>query len=79
MQSVLVTYIGSNGRRSSTEVTYLTPEVLARSNLKVAIRAHVTRILFDTSRSIPRATGVEFMNNGGEKFSVHTRKEVILS
>lgn len=74
-----VTFIDSDGRRSSTESAYLTPEVLSRPNLKVAIRAHVTRIITDMSGATPRANGVEFMNNNGEKFTVHARKEVILS
>ncbi|KAI6042562.1 hypothetical protein EDC04DRAFT_2891936 [Pisolithus marmoratus] len=53
MQTIL-TYIDRRGVRVSTEAAYLTPTVLARSNLKVVTEARVTKILFDTS--IPNRT-----------------------
>lgn len=74
-----MTYIQPTGRRVSTETAYLTPDVLARPNLKVAVQAHVTKILFDTSGEMPRANAVEFVNDAGEKFRVRARKEVIVS
>ncbi|CDO75176.1 GMC oxidoreductase [Trametes cinnabarina] len=69
----------TKGRRVTSEYAYLTPEVLARPNLKVVTGAHVTRILFDTSGPITRAVGAEFTQPNGEKFRVKARKEVVLS
>jgi len=59
---------------------YLTPEVLSRPNLTVAVNASATRIIFDTSGSSPRATGVEFASSkDSPRFCVRAKKEVILS
>jgi GMC oxidoreductase len=74
-----VTYINSRGRRVSAESAYLTPNVLNRPNLKVAIHAQVTRILFDTTGDKPKAVGVEFANAGdGPRFQSRAKKEVIV-
>jgi choline dehydrogenase len=79
-KSFQVTYINSRGRRVSAESAYLTPKVLSRPNLKVAIRAHVVRILFDKAGEVTRAVGVEFANTqDGPRFQARARKEVILS
>ncbi|KAI0368021.1 GMC oxidoreductase [Pilatotrama ljubarskyi] len=75
----VLTYINSKGRRVTSESAYLTPEVLARPNLKIITRAHVTRVLFDRSGSTPRAVGAEFTQPNGDKFQVKARKEVVLS
>ncbi|PPR00781.1 hypothetical protein CVT24_000746 [Panaeolus cyanescens] len=72
---------GTNGvaRRVSSETAYLTPEVLARPNLTVAINATATRVIFDTSGSKPRATAVEFGRvAGGPRWVAHA-KEIVLS
>lgn len=65
------------------EAAYLTDEVLARPNLKVITCARVTKVLFDTSSGIPRATGVEFASEShvgkGPKCSARATKEVIVS
>ena len=74
-----MTYIDPNGRRSTAETAYLTPDVLARPNLKVATQAWVQRILFDTSSGSPVATGVEFKDKTGNKFIAKALKEVVLS
>lgn len=78
-----MTYIGPDGRRVTTESAYLTPEVLARPNLRVASHATVTKIRFETrevnSVQTPRAVAVEFVNPRGEKFKVKVRKEAILA
>ncbi|KAG9315037.1 hypothetical protein JVU11DRAFT_4149 [Chiua virens] len=58
----VLTYIDSRGQRVSSEAAYLTPEVLARPNLKVVTHARVTRIVFDSSSGTPRAVAVEFAN-----------------
>ncbi|KAH9847494.1 GMC oxidoreductase [Lenzites betulinus] len=75
----VVTYIDSRGKRVTAELAYLTSDVLRRPNLKVITEAHVTRILFDTSGAVPRATGAEFTQPSGETFRVKARKEVVLS
>jgi choline dehydrogenase/4-pyridoxate dehydrogenase len=62
-----------NGRRSSGATAYLRP-ALKRGNLKIEVNAHATRILFEG----PRATGIEYSQDG----STHTAKatrEVILA
>jgi choline dehydrogenase len=78
-----VTYIDSKSTRVTTEAAYLTDEVLARPNLKVVTCARVTKVLFDTSSDIPRATGVEFASEShvgkGPKCRAQATKEVIVS
>lgn len=75
-----MTYISSKGRRVSAESAYLTPEVLSRPNLKVAVHAHVARVLFDNDGQSMRAVGVEFARSQNEpKFVARARKEVIIS
>lgn len=75
----IMTYIDSKGRRCTAESAYLTPDVLARPNLKVATNARVQRIIFDTSSGTPVATGVEFKNKAGDKFVAKALKEVVVS
>lgn len=73
----VASYIDSKGRRVSTENSYLTPEVLARPNLKVVCGAQVTKICFNDAK---RAIGVEFAEKkDGPVFFVGARNEVILS
>lgn len=68
------------GERVSSETAYLNKRVLARPNLKVAVSAHVTRVIFADSSTTPRAVGVEFTNRpGGPRYAAHARKEVVLS
>lgn len=74
-----VTYIDSKGQRVTSERAYLTPEVLARPNLKVATGALVTRILFDTTQKTPRAIGIEFQDKSGVTFVAKAAKEVVLT
>ncbi|KAF8323356.1 alcohol oxidase [Clavulina sp. PMI_390] len=79
----LMTYVGRNGLRSTSETGYLTPDVLARRNLMVVTYAHVTKILFTANpEGEKRATGVEFADRQGKVpvvFRATARKEVILS
>ncbi|KAI6042561.1 hypothetical protein EDC04DRAFT_3139081 [Pisolithus marmoratus] len=83
-RSEQVTYIDRRGVRVSTEAAYLTPTVLARSNLKVVTEARVTKILFDTStpNRNPRAIGVDFSSfvdkGTGKRFRARARREVIV-
>ncbi|KAF8604058.1 GMC oxidoreductase [Ceratobasidium sp. AG-I] len=74
--SKIMTYMTSSSSRCSAEAAYLTPSVLARSNLTVATNAHVTRILFEGKRAI----GVEFARSkDAPRYQARTRKEVILT
>jgi choline dehydrogenase len=58
----------------------MTNDVLARPNLKVAIHAQVTRVIFETADGVTRAVGVEFAKSRkGPRYRVRARKEVILS
>jgi len=75
-----VTYVDKNYKRVSAETAYLTPDVLSRPNLTVAINATVTRVLFDTTQLKPRAIGVEFGTvESGPRWEAFAKKEVILS
>ncbi|MGH7121176.1 MAG: GMC family oxidoreductase [Acetobacteraceae bacterium] len=61
------------GVRCSAAIGYLRP-AFARSNLKVETRAFVRRIVFANRR----ATGVEFLQNGGTRYAA-ARYDVILA
>ncbi|KAF9048624.1 hypothetical protein BJ165DRAFT_1461196 [Panaeolus papilionaceus] len=75
----VLTYVDERFKRVSSESAYLTPDVLARPNLTVAINATATRIIFDKSSATPRATGVEFGRvAGGPRWVAHA-KEIVLS
>lgn len=65
----------SNGRRSSSATSYLSP-IRNRSNLHVIKHAYVNRILLNDNNE---AYGVEFEYKGKYKMKVYTKKEVILS
>lgn len=57
---------------------YLTPDVLRRPNLTVAVETTVTRILFSTSSTIPCATGVELAKGPDDpSYQVNARREVL--
>ncbi|KAJ6532086.1 hypothetical protein B0H19DRAFT_1005775 [Mycena capillaripes] len=78
--SRVVTYVDHKGQRVSSETAYLTKEVLGRPNLKVAIHAQVTRVIFDQVNGATRAIGVEFANSpNGPRYRARARTEVILS
>ncbi|EJD52048.1 GMC oxidoreductase [Auricularia subglabra TFB-10046 SS5] len=76
----VLTYVDSKGERVSAETAYLNRHVLQRPNLKVAVGAHVTRVIFDRNGSAPRAVGVEFSSGPDSPLYVAcARKEVVLS
>ncbi|KAF7336849.1 L-sorbose 1-dehydrogenase [Mycena venus] len=78
--SRIMTYVDSKGQRVSSETAYLTKDVLARPNLKVAIHAQVTRVIFEQVNGATRAVGVEFANSpNGPRYRARARKEVVLS
>ena len=65
-----------DGRRYSATKAYLRPAA-SRPNLTVKTRAHVTRVLLDTSSGTPTATGVEVSLGGKRPIQVRG-SEVIL-
>ena len=66
------------GNRSYAATGYLKPN-LGRPNLRVLVDAHAARILLkNEGGEEPVARGVEFLC-GGEKYTVHASREVILS
>jgi 4-pyridoxate dehydrogenase len=67
-------YTIRNGYRSSASTAYLKP-ARSRRNLSVETGAHVTRVLMQGTR----ATGVEFVRDGGDKVEVTADREVILA
>lgn len=76
----LMTYVDDKLERVTSETAYLTPEVLARPNIKVAIHAQVTKILVRKTGEEKRAYAVEFTHNrDGPVYCARARKEVILS
>ena len=63
------------GSRCSTSKAFLRP-ARDRRNLHIAMKAHVTRILINTSSGgNPRAYGVRYKRNG-KMYKVKARKEV---
>ena len=65
-----------DGRRYSATKAYLRPAA-SRPNLTVKTRAHVTRVVLDTSSGTPTATGVEVSLGGKRPIQVRG-SEVIL-
>ncbi|XP_045465768.1 glucose dehydrogenase [FAD, quinone]-like isoform X1 [Harmonia axyridis] len=63
------------GARCSTGKAFLRP-IRLRTNLHVAMRSHVTRVLIDPATKV--AFGVEFVRDG-KLYRIRARKEVILS
>jgi len=70
---IAVLPIAATERRSSTAAAYLTRDVRARSNLRIASKAHCARILFDGTR----ATGIEAQE--GRTLRTFRASEVILA
>lgn len=74
-----MTYIDKEKTRSTAETGYLTPQVISRPNLTVALHAQVTRILFKTEGQLTRAVGVEFAKTrNGPRYQVSARVEVLI-
>lgn len=69
----------ADGTRSYAKTAYLDP-VASRENLFVLLQSQVTKITWDTSGSVPRATGVDFAQSAdGETYHIECISEVILS
>ncbi|KAJ7583617.1 hypothetical protein C8J56DRAFT_213831 [Mycena floridula] len=76
----MITYVDKNRQRVSSESAYLTDEVLARPNLKVALNASVTKIVFEKVGTETRAVGVEFAGSkDGPVYRSRASREIILS
>ncbi|KAF8172917.1 GMC oxidoreductase [Mycena galopus ATCC 62051] len=73
--------VDPHGERSSTATAYLSPDVLERSNLTVAIDTRITRIALDegTGDQPPRAIGVLIASNKGKHFVIGAGREVVVS
>lgn len=65
---------------SSSATAYLTPEVLKRSNLTVAVTVTTERVLFTrTPEGVPKAVGVQLSSHReGPRFAVAASREVII-
>jgi choline dehydrogenase len=74
------TFIDSSGQRASSATAYLTADVVMRPNLKIASGQNVTRIIFDTDGSQPRAAGVEMAASvtSSVRYLAKARKEILL-
>lgn len=76
----MMTYIDENRTRVSAETAYLTEDVLNRPNLKIAINATVTKILFEKNGDETKAIGVEFAKTkNGQRYTVRAKKEVLVT
>ncbi len=65
---------------SSSATAYLTPEVLERPNLTVAISVTTEKVLFErTPEGTPKAVGVQLSaSREGPRFAVRASREVIM-
>ncbi|KAI0795910.1 GMC oxidoreductase [Abortiporus biennis] len=74
--------IDSHGARHSTAAAYLTPEVLSRPNLTVAVNTLVEKIIFSPSGSSAaqlKAIGVQVSSSSSSpKYRVRATKEVVV-
>ncbi|KIY69094.1 GMC oxidoreductase [Cylindrobasidium torrendii FP15055 ss-10] len=76
----VITYVDDNRERVTSETAYLTPDVLARPNLTVAIKANVTKIVLqELPNGEKRATSVEFSNGPNMPvYRANAAKEVVV-
>lgn len=64
----------------SAATGYLTPSVLARPNLTVAVECMAEKIVLSSDEKVPRAKGLIFSTSrDGQRFYVPASKELILS
>lgn len=76
---VFQTFIDQNGQRSSTAAAYLKQSLVeTRPNLKIAVGVTVTKIIFDTTGTKPRAVGIELGPSGFIRYLAAASKEVII-
>ncbi|KAG8784284.1 hypothetical protein FRC15_003559 [Serendipita sp. 397] len=68
-----------DGTRSYSKTAYLDP-VVNRRNLVILLQSQATKITFDTSGTVPRATGVDFaQRTNGTIYHVDAASEVIVA
>jgi choline dehydrogenase len=74
------TFIDTKGQRSSAAAAYLTADVVQRPNLSIASGQVVTKIVFNTTVSQPRAIGVEMAASKVTpiRYLARAKKEVLL-
>ncbi|KAF9920035.1 hypothetical protein FBU30_010228 [Linnemannia zychae] len=69
--------------RCSTSKAYLGPDVVpgnaSRGRVRVVLKAHIKRILFDNKDGVPTAIGAEFRDHNDVLRKVYARREVLLS
>ena len=68
-------HVHADGTRSSSSTAFLSPDVMARRNLRVLLAATVTKIRFDGTRT---ARSVDYVLNGQCR-SAQARRRIILS
>jgi choline dehydrogenase len=66
------------GRRWSATKAWLRP-ALARSNLKLMVKAHTRKVLVEERDGVKRATGIDLVVEGRGEGSARARKSVILA
>ncbi|KAF7365330.1 Dehydrogenase str4 [Mycena venus] len=77
---LLVRNVFPNGKRVSSATGYLTPAVMRRPNLTVAVECLTEKVVLSSDKKTPRATGVIFSTKrDGQRFYVPASREVILS
>ncbi|KAF9477187.1 alcohol oxidase [Pholiota conissans] len=75
----VLTYMDETRTRVSSEA-YFTKEVLARPNLKVVLRAQVTKVLTEKVGDDIKTVGVEFAKSkNGPRFKARSKREVIIA
>ena len=79
MSHPFITNVAYRTPGNSVAVAYLSPSVLKRPNLTVAVSTVVERVLFDESGSEPRAVGVEVSKSPvSPKYRIKANREVIV-
>ncbi|KAJ7876158.1 GMC oxidoreductase, partial [Mycena olivaceomarginata] len=77
---LFVRNVTPNGKRVSSATGYLTPAVMRRPNLTVAVECQTEKVVLTSDEKVPRATGVIFSTKrDGQRFFVPAAKEIILS
>ncbi|KAF9104866.1 hypothetical protein BGX29_001126 [Mortierella sp. GBA35] len=73
----------TNATRCSTSNAYLRPEVVPgggdRGRVRVVLKAHIERILFETKDNVLTAIGAEFRDEKDVLRKVYAKREVLLS
>ncbi|QSZ33838.1 hypothetical protein DSL72_005411 [Monilinia vaccinii-corymbosi] len=72
-------YVSPAGRRQDAAHTYIHPLLQSSSypNLQILPESKVVRVLFDTSSTTPRATGVEYIPNSEHQPAIALSKPVL--